>query len=213
MKVTAIEEAQDIASMKVEEIVGSLQTFEKNFSDKVDKKGKNIAFASNTESEKVDDDPSEDLSEDIVLLGRQFNKILKRVDRRPRRNVQHIQQNTSAKTKADDKTNQDKCVQCYECEGYGHIRTECANYLKKQKKGLTATWSDEDNSDSELENVAANHVSAMTGVCSSDNDSCDDEFTYEELASMYKDLYLKNEEVCRTVVEQKIHIEQLKHEK
>jgi hypothetical protein len=30
---------------------------------------------------------------------------------------------------------------------------------------------------------------------------------------MYKDLYLKNEEVCRTVVEQKIHIEQLKHEK
>jgi hypothetical protein len=123
MKVTSIEEAQDIASKKVEEVVGSLQTFEMNFSDKVEKKGKNIAFASNTDSEKVDDNPSEDLSEDIVLLGRQFNKILKRVDRIPRRNVQHIQQNiskqgnTSAKTKADDKTNQDKGVQCYECEG------------------------------------------------------------------------------------------------
>jgi hypothetical protein len=34
MKVTAIEEAQKIASMKVEEVVGSLQTFEMNFSEK-----------------------------------------------------------------------------------------------------------------------------------------------------------------------------------
>jgi hypothetical protein len=137
-----------------------------------------------------------------VLLRRQFNKILKRVDRRSRRNVQHIQPgiskqgNTSAKTKADE----NKGVQCYECEGYGHVRTERATYLKKQKKGLAVTWSDEDNSNNELENVAANHVSAMTGVCFSDNDLCDDQFTYEELASGYKDLYLKSEEVCRTVV-------------
>ena len=88
MKVIAIEEAQDIASMKVEELVGSLQTFEMNFSDKIEKKGKSIAFTSNTDNEEVDE---EDLSKDIVLLGRQFNKILKSMDRRPRRNVQHIQ--------------------------------------------------------------------------------------------------------------------------
>jgi hypothetical protein len=84
MKVTAIEEAQNIASMKVEEVVGSLQTIEMNFSDKIEKKGKNIAFTSNTDNE---EDDEEDLSKDIVLLGRQFNKILKSVDRRPRRNV------------------------------------------------------------------------------------------------------------------------------
>ncbi|WJX88834.1 hypothetical protein P8452_70878 [Trifolium repens] len=216
MKVIAIEEAQDISSLKVEEVVGSLQTFEMNFSDKVEKKGKNIVFTSNTDSKEADNDldTREDLSEDLVLLGKQFNKILKRVDIRPRRNVQHIQPNiskqgnTSVKSKADE----DKGVQCYECEGYGHVRTECATYLKKQKKGLTVTWSDEDNSDNELENVAANYVSAMIDVCLSDNDSCDDKFTYEDLASMNKDLYLKSEEVCRTVEEQKIHIEQLKHE-
>ncbi|KAK2436528.1 gag-protease polyprotein [Trifolium repens] len=88
MKVTAIQEAQNIASMKVEELVGSLQTFEMNFSDKIEKKGKSIACTSNTDNEEVDE---EDLSKDIVLLGRQFNKILKSMDRRPRRNVQHIQ--------------------------------------------------------------------------------------------------------------------------
>ncbi|KAK2382487.1 gag-protease polyprotein [Trifolium repens] len=134
MKVTAIEEAQDIASMKVEEVVGSLQTFEMNFSDKPEKKGKSILFTSNTDSEQVDE---EDLSDDIALLGKQFNKILKNVGRRPRGNVQHIQfdiskqGNTSAKTKTDDKPTQDRDVQCHECEGYGHYRPECPTYLRK----------------------------------------------------------------------------------
>ncbi|KAK2403194.1 gag-protease polyprotein [Trifolium repens] len=211
MKVTAIEEAQNIASMKVEELVGSLQTFEMNFSDKIEKKGKSIAFTSNTDNEEVDE---EDLSKDIVLLGRQFNKILKSVDRRPRRNVQYIQLdiskqgNISAKTETDDES-----VQCYECEGYGHIKTECATYLKKQKKGLVVTWYDEDISDNELEGVAANHMSAMTGVCDYDNDSCDEDLTYKELASAYKELCIRSEKICRTNVEQEIVINQVRSEK
>jgi hypothetical protein len=178
MKVTAIEEAQDIASMKVEEVVGSLQTFEMNFSDKTEKKGKSIAFTSNIDNEEVDDDldTKEDLSDDIVLVGRQFNKILKNVNIRARRNVKNIQFDiskqgtTSVKTKTDDKPNQSKGVQCHECEGYGHIRSECATYLKKQKTGLSVTWSDKDGSENELENEASNHVSAMTGVCVCDFD-------------------------------------------
>ncbi|KAK2359883.1 gag-protease polyprotein [Trifolium repens] len=216
MKVTAIEEAQDIASMKVEEVVGSLQTFEMNFSDKPEKKGKNIVFTSNTDSEQVDE---EDLSDDIALLGKQFNKILKNVGRRPRSNVQHIQfdiskqRNTSAKTKTDDKTTQDRDVQCHECEGYGHYRPECPTYLRKQKKGLSVSWSDEDDSENELVNKASNHVSAMTGVCFSDNDSCDEDLTYEELASAYKDLCIRSEEVCRKNTELEIAINQLKSEK
>jgi hypothetical protein len=101
MKVTIIEKAQDIASMKVEEVVGFLQNFEMTFNDKTEKKGKSIAFTSNTDREEVDDDldTKEDLSDDIVLLGRQFNKILKRVDRRPRRNVKHIQLDVHQQTR------------------------------------------------------------------------------------------------------------------
>ncbi|KAK2358620.1 gag-protease polyprotein [Trifolium repens] len=211
MKFTAIEEAQDIASMKVEELVGSLQTFEMNFSDKFEKKGKNIAFTSNTDSEEVDE---EDLSDDIALLGRQFNKILKNVDRRPRRNVQLIQPDISKQGNTPTKTETgDKGVQCHECEGYGHFRSECATYLKKQKKGLSVSWSDEDDSENELVNKASNHVSAMTGVCFSDNDSCDEDLTYEELASAYKQLCIRSEEVCKKNVEQEIVINQLKSEK
>ncbi|MCI55815.1 gag-pol polyprotein, partial [Trifolium medium] len=67
----------------------------------------------------------------------------------------------------------------HECEGYGHIRTECATYLKKQKKGLTVTWSDEDESEEESEFEVANRITALTGICMSNADSCDEEITYD----------------------------------
>ncbi|KAK2374487.1 hypothetical protein QL285_075445 [Trifolium repens] len=86
-------------------------------------------------------------------------------------------------------------VQCHECEGYGHIRSECGTYQKRQKKGLTVSWSDED---SEEENESARHVTALTGTCVSDCDSDEDgDVSYEELACTYKELLTRYEEMCR----------------
>jgi len=53
MKVTAIEEAQDISSLKVDELIGSLQNFEITFNRKTDKKGEGIAFASSVDSDET----------------------------------------------------------------------------------------------------------------------------------------------------------------
>ena len=47
MKVTTIEEAQDISNMQVDELIGSLQNFELVVDNKSEKKGKGIAFAAN----------------------------------------------------------------------------------------------------------------------------------------------------------------------
>ncbi|MCI55948.1 gag-protease polyprotein, partial [Trifolium medium] len=83
-------------------------------------------------------------------------------------NVKHISQDisrntsTQRKPKTDEKSNQGKGVQCHECEGYGHIRIECATYMKKQKKGLTVTWSYEDESEGEVESEAAKHITVLT---------------------------------------------------
>ncbi|KAK2402513.1 putative mitochondrial protein [Trifolium repens] len=217
MKVTAIEEAHDISSMKMDELVGSLQTFESVLDERGDKRNKSIAFVSNTEEE---DDQSEDGEEDsiadaIAMLGRQFNKVLKRVDRRNRQNGQGIrfdinkQQNSLKKSKPEDKSTQGKGVQCHECEGYGHIRSECGTYQKRQKKGLTVSWSDEDTDE---EGESARHVTALTGTCVEveDWDSDEDEdVPYEELASTYKDLLTRYEEMCRILEKQKKTINKL----
>ncbi|CAJ2633234.1 uncharacterized protein LOC123890825 [Trifolium pratense] len=219
MKVTAIEDAKDISEMKLDELIGSLQTYEVAANERTEKKTKSIAFVSNAEVEEQQDEMESDESiyDAIVLLGKRFNKVLKRMDIRPRTNATDISRNINRnisnqrKPRTDDKPNQSKGVQCHECEGYGHIRTECATYLKKQKKGLSVSWSDEDDSEGEAE--TAKHINALTGVCTSDNESCDEELTYEELADSYKELCLKSEEVCRILEKQKKTIAQLQAER
>ena len=67
---------------------------------------------------------------------------------------------------------------------------------------LAATWSDE----SETEE-SANLVTALTGRWGSDEDSSDDEVTFEELASTYRKLCHKSVELCKQVSQKKeMHI-------
>ena len=51
------------------------------------------------------------------------------------------------------------------------------------------SWSEDENSEGELENESAKHVSALTGRCSSDTESSDDNLKYEVLASSYRNLF------------------------
>ena len=92
MKVTTIEEAQDINNMKVEELIGSLQTFELAINDKSQKKKKNIAFVSNTHEEDVqyEMETDENTLDAIRRLGREFNKVLEMMDKKSKPNVKNI---------------------------------------------------------------------------------------------------------------------------
>ncbi|KAK2426944.1 putative mitochondrial protein [Trifolium repens] len=231
MKVTAIEEAQDIANMKIDELVGSLQTFELTINERGEKKNKSVAFISNDDEEESQTvvEGEESISDALALIGKQFGKVLRRVDRRARQNGQNIrfdinkQQNNVKKTRPEEKSGPVKEMQCHECEGYGHVRTECATFLKKQKKGLFVSWSDEDSEEGE---ESARHVSAMTGVCAPVVDSDDDvevvyeehsddeeNDTYEELLGLYNDLLVRYKEVYRILEKQEKTINQLHTEK
>jgi len=110
MKVTAIEEAQDISSLKVDELKGSLQNFEITVNNKTDKKGKGIAFASNVNSDETqgNHEDDEDMSESLALLGRQFKKIFKQFDKRSRSNGQNIRPNI------DNQPSKEKMEKAYE---------------------------------------------------------------------------------------------------
>lgn len=125
MKVTTIEEAQDICNMKVDELIGSLQTFELAISDRSEKKNKSIAFISETDDEEAqcDMEIDEEISNAIVLLGRKFNKVFKRIDRKPRPNVKNMSfdiiknNDFQRKARTKEKLNQGKGIQCHGCEG------------------------------------------------------------------------------------------------
>jgi hypothetical protein len=98
---------------------------------------------SNTSNEQIQSDleTDEEISDAMVLLGRQFNNILNKIDRRRGPNGKNISfdinrnSESQRKDRNDDKTCQGKGVQCHACEGFSHFRAECPTYLKRQKKG------------------------------------------------------------------------------
>lgn len=104
MKVTTIEEAQDLSIMKVYEFVGSLQTFEIVIGDRYENKNKNISFLSNSGE---DEDQTESLSYVIALIERKFNTSLRRMDKQWRTNFQDKRPdiNSQSKSKYEDKPN------------------------------------------------------------------------------------------------------------
>ena len=69
-------------------------------------------------------------------------------------------------------------IQCQKCYGYGHIKFECANTLKKKKKSHNATWSDEESEgsqeydDDHVSNLVAFNVYTDQGVSADSVTKC-----------------------------------------
>lgn len=149
--------------------------------DRSEKKNKSITFVSNTNDEQIqcDMETDEGIYDAIVLLGRQFNKVLNRMDRIPRPNVKNMSfdinknNHSQRKDRTEEKPNQGKGVKCHGCKGLGHIILECPTYLKKQKKGLFVSRSDDDDSEGEPDDETSKHVTSLTGRCESDEESSD----------------------------------------
>lgn len=56
------------------------------------------------------------------------------------------------KVKSSSSKGKSKELQCYNCQGFGHMATECPSKVKSKRKGLVATWDDssEPKSDREI---------------------------------------------------------------
>ncbi|KAI5322711.1 hypothetical protein L3X38_031783 [Prunus dulcis] len=126
-KITAIEEIRDLNTLKVQELIGSIQTYE--MKHLALKKSKTVAFK--VVNEEDDGHSNEDCSdEELTILTRRFMNFLKNQDPRSR----------------DSKGINSKNRFVNYTDGYGHISSECANTLKKQKdsknKAMHITWSD-----------------------------------------------------------------------
>ncbi|KAA0054892.1 Receptor-like protein 12 [Cucumis melo var. makuwa] len=79
-KVTAIEEAQDITTLKLNELFESLLTFEMAMLDRESKKGKGIAFKSAYDQETTANQSGNEANQDdsIALLTKQFSKMTRK---------------------------------------------------------------------------------------------------------------------------------------
>ncbi|GAA0154433.1 hypothetical protein LIER_37880 [Lithospermum erythrorhizon] len=209
-KVTAIEEAQDLSNMRLDELIGNLTTFEMKLESSGTDKKKGVAL-----NVSCKDGEEEDLAETMSLLAKNFNKTMKRFNKKPYGNsrfdsgkkvnrVEGTVNNGTLQSKG-------KTIQCRECEGFGHIQVQCPNYVRKQTKSYYSTHSDEE-SDSEKEDTESN-VSNFVAFTStlSETDLTDDvshdpdpeteeEATNEELIANYQLLYNKWSKLAKTYI-------------
>jgi hypothetical protein len=103
--------------------------------DKPEKKNKSISFVSK------EDHREDNISEATTLIGKKFNKTLNKLNTKWRTNVPDKVSNNSSRGKFRDEKNSDKGngVRCFDCEGFGYIKTECPTYLKNMKKVMSIT--------------------------------------------------------------------------
>ncbi|KAL4331809.1 hypothetical protein GQ457_07G007060 [Hibiscus cannabinus] len=189
-KRTDIIEAKDLKTLKLDALI------EEKRRKKLEKKEvekKKIGIALKASQEESDSSGEED-DEEMVMLAKRFTRFMK--SQRGRR----FQRKGDFKIKSKEEEI-DQLI-CYECKRSWHIRSECTQLKKKsfgKKKKLKAqiaTWSDEESSDEEKQEVA--NLSLITleeeTKVTSNSSKCDltyDELfeEYEELQEIYDELY------------------------
>ncbi|CAM8931978.1 unnamed protein product [Rhodiola kirilowii] len=211
MKVTASEEMHDITKLKLDELMGSLRTYEMNHNVQP-KDVKGIALRA-----EVSEDMPESActTEQLAMMAQNFGRMVQKINRRDPEQGQSSSNNfrnwKNGKSRTSDmrqdSSENGKEIQCHECRGFGHIQAQCANTLMK-KKAMVASFSNSESDEEKEGSETTNFVAFVTtsGECSNTSesmppqleqsandslDSDDEELTQETLAETYKDLYEK----------------------
>ena len=131
-RVTSIEEAQDLANLPTDVLIGKLLTHELSIKqrgkEQIKKEDKKKAIALKASQEASDEESNEGSCDDdeIAMLTKNFNRFLKR--KCPSKS-KHFNKKYEGEGKMKTKE-----VTCYECKKSGHIKSECPK-LKFKNKG------------------------------------------------------------------------------
>ncbi|MQL81988.1 hypothetical protein Taro_014454, partial [Colocasia esculenta] len=163
---TVIEDSKDLSTMKLDELIGSMMTYEINLKRKetevnlrktIALKASNKSSSSSKKEAQQESDESESSSDsendEMVMLTRQFKKFLRFKKKGSGNSKTFPNKDFTNKLESNKKSNM---IVCYECKKPGHMRGECPELKKKLKKdkftfkkakAMMATWSDEDEDD------------------------------------------------------------------
>ena len=157
-KVTAIIESKDVDSIPVDELVRSLQSYEFDLPKTSKSKSMALKSVDDVDVGGFDDELS---ATEIAYLVKNFRNFLRNNNRRARdkntAELRNFRRNDPTKVNNTDKprekvgqsSNNSMGFQCFGCQGYGHMKSECPTYLKSKGKTMAVTLSDDKVSDDE----------------------------------------------------------------
>jgi hypothetical protein len=189
--VTTIEESKDLEEMKIEELVGSLQTYELSLPSI--KKLNTIALkASKKKVEASSGDDSEEEEKSVAMLAKNFRRLM-RDDRFKKKFSEKMKKAPREAEPEEEENNDPRGPRCFECSGFGHIRADCGNLKKGKGKAYNVTLSDE----SEEEAPESEKFLAFMAPLVEEEDSYYSEHNDngDELKEAYKTLYVEYEKM------------------
>jgi hypothetical protein len=191
-KVTTIEESKDLEQMKIEELVGSLQTYELSLPPV--KKLKTISLkASKKKVETTSEDDSEEEEKAVAMLAKNFRRLMR--DDRFNRKFSEKMKNAPREAEPEEAEKKDiRGPRCFECSGFGHMRADCGNLKKGKGKAYNVTLSDESE---EEEAPESEQFLAFVAPLVKEEDSYYSEHSDngDELKEAYKTLYVEYEKL------------------
>jgi hypothetical protein len=177
--------------MKIEELVGSLQTYELSLPPV--KKLKTIALkASKKKVEAPSEDDSEDEEKVVAMLANNFRRLMKD-DRFKKKFSERVKKPLREAEPEEEEKKDPRGPRCFECLGFGHIPADCGNLKKGKGKAYKVTLSDE----SEEGAPKSKKFLAFIAPDVEEEDSyySENSDNEEELKEAYKTLYLEYEKL------------------
>ena len=147
-------------SIPIDELVGSLQSYELDLPKTSKSKLMALKSVDDVEVGGFDDELS---ATEIAYLAENFRNFLRNNNRKAKgantAKPRNFRKNNSTKVNNNDKprekvgqsSNNSMSPQCFGCQGYGHMKSECLTYLKSKGKAMVVTLSDGEVSDDESE--------------------------------------------------------------
>ena len=150
-KAIAITESKDVDSIHVDELVGSLHSYDLDLPKTNKSKSMALKSVDDIDDNRFDDELS---STEIAYLAKNFRNIL-RNNNRSARSENNVEPKNSKKNEPTKINNTEKSKgkvvqsssnslgqQCFGCQGYGHVKSECPTFLRTKGKTMIVTLSD-----------------------------------------------------------------------
>jgi hypothetical protein len=134
--------------MKIEDLVGSLQTYE--YSMPPVRKEKTIVLKASKKKARVsfEEDSNNEEEDAMAMLAKNFGRLIKN-EKFKKKFTERLNKAPRESNLKEAKKKDQRGPRCFECLGFGHMRADCGNLNRAKGKAYNTTLSDESEEEEE----------------------------------------------------------------